>query len=102
MVFLDFWEPGDITDWDVSRNIMTCLDFMTVFGLGAATGMKEITSEQVARWTFENFFVTFRLPKMIVVDVDGPFAGMLNKHFQDKLLIPVHAVAREDHKAIRN
>ena len=34
VVFLDFWEPWDIPDWDGYRNIITCLDFMTGFGLG--------------------------------------------------------------------
>ena len=39
---------------------------------------------------------------MIVVDADGLFSGMFNNTFQDTLLIPVHAVARVNHKAIRN
>ena len=34
VVFLDFWEPWDIPDWDGYRKIITCLDFMTGFGLG--------------------------------------------------------------------
>ena len=40
VVFLDFWGPGYITYWDVSCNILKCLDCMTLFGLGEATGMK--------------------------------------------------------------
>ena len=40
MVFLDFWEPGVIPDWDKSRKILTCLGCMTGFGLVTAIGMK--------------------------------------------------------------
>ena len=60
--------------------------------------MKEITSDQAARWAFGNFFVLFGLPKIIVVDSDGIFAGMFKKTFQETLLIPVHAVARSNQK----
>ena len=82
MVFLDFWEPGDIPYQDESSKILTCLNFMTGFGLGEATGMKEITSDQAARWDFGNFFVLFGFPKIIVVDADGNFSGMLKKNLQ--------------------
>ena len=40
VVFLDFWEPGDIPDQDGSRKILICLVCMTVFLIGAAIGMK--------------------------------------------------------------
>ena len=73
VVFLDFWVPGYIPYRDGSRNISTCMDFMIGFGISAATGMKEITSDQAVRWAFGNFFVPFGLPKMIVVDADGLF-----------------------------
>ena len=63
---------------------------MKGFGIAAATGMKEITSDQAARWDFGNFFVPFGIPKMIVVDADGLFSGMSKKHFQGTLLIPVN------------
>ena len=75
---------------------------MTGFGIGAATGMKEITSDQAARWDFGNFFVPFGLPKTIVVDADGFFAGTFKKTFQKTLTIPVHAATRVNHKAIIN
>ena len=39
---------------------------------------------------------------MIVVDVDGIFDVMFKKTFLETLLIPVHDVARGNHKAIRN
>ena len=82
VVFLDFWESGDIPDRDGFLNILTCLDFMAGFGLGASIGMKEIISDQAARWSFGNFFVTFGLPKIIVVDSDGLFSKMFEKNFQ--------------------
>ena len=81
MVFLDFWEPRDILDRDRSRNILTCMDCMTRFELGAAIRLKEITSYQAARWDFGNFFVPFGIPKIIVVDADGIFDGMFKKTF---------------------
>ena len=71
LVFLDFWEPGDIPDQYGSHKILKLLYCMTLFGLVSAIGMKEITSDQVARWYFGNFFVPFGLPKTIVVDADG-------------------------------
>ena len=69
VVFIDLWEPGDIPDWDGSLKILTCLDCMTGSGIGAATGLKEITSYQAIQWDFGNFFFTFWPPEMIVVDV---------------------------------
>ena len=46
VVFLDFWEPGDIPDQDGYRKILTCLDCMTGFGTGEAIRPKEITPDQ--------------------------------------------------------
>ena len=40
VVFLYFWEPGDIPDQYGSRKILVCLDFMTGFGPAAAIVMK--------------------------------------------------------------
>ena len=75
---------------------------MAGFGLGEAIRLKEITSDQDARWALGNFFVTFWLPKTIVVDADEIFAGILRNNFQETLLIPVHTVARGKHKAVIN
>ena len=75
---------------------------MTVFGLVESSGLKEIASYQVSQWDFGNFFVLFWLQKMIVVDADGIFYGVFKKPFQDTLLVLVHAVARCEHKSIRN
>ena len=49
VVFLDFWEPGDIPDRDGYCKILTLLDYMTGFGIGLAIRLKEITSDQVAQ-----------------------------------------------------
>ena len=35
---------------------------------------------------------------MIVLDADGIFSEMFKNTFQETLLIPVHAVARDNHK----
>ena len=75
---------------------------MIVFGLEADNGMKEITSDQAIRWDFGDLFVPFGIPKMIDVDAGGLFPGMFKKTFQDNLLIPVHAVARGNHKEVIN
>ena len=74
VVFLDFLEPGYIPDWCGSRKILTCIDCMIGFGLVSVIGIKEITSDQAARWAIGNFFVTFGISKMIVVDADGLFS----------------------------
>ena len=102
VVFIDFWEPGDIPYQDGYRNILACLDCMTVFGISTANRMKEIKSYQAARWYFWKFFVLFGLPKIIVVGVYRLFSGMFKKNYHETFLIPVHAVARRNQKSIRN
>ena len=54
---------------------------MTGFGLGAATGLMEITSDQAARCDFGKLFVPIGLLKMIVVDADGRFDRIFKKTF---------------------
>jgi hypothetical protein len=41
------------------------------------------------------------LPRLVIVDADSLFAGLFKQLFQ-LLLIPVDAVSRENHKAVRN
>ena len=54
-------------------------------------------------WTERNYIRPGRtIPKLIVGDADGILAGMFKKTFQETLPIPVHAVVRGNHKAIRN
>ena len=102
VLFIDFWELGEIQYRDGYYKIITCMDCMTGFGLVSSTGLKEIKSYQAARWHFGNFFVPFGIPKMIVVDADVRFSGTSKKTFQYILLIPVYAVARGNHKKIIN
>ena len=64
--------------------------------------MKEIPSDSSAQCDFGNLFVPFVIPKIIVVDADGIFARIFKKTFQETLLIPLHEVARKNHKLIIN
>ena len=43
MVILDFWETGDIPNWDGYSKIIACLDCMTIFGILSVSLLKEIT-----------------------------------------------------------
>ena len=99
VVFIHSSEPGNISYRDVYRKILTCLDCMIEFGLGTSSILKEITLDQVSQWTFGNFFVTFGLPKTIVVDAYEFSSGVFKKTFSETLLIPVHATAMGNHKA---
>ena len=77
-------------------------------------GLYDIIGDRISYWAegnyirtgrtmgFLNFFVSFGIPKIIVVDADRLFSGMFNKTFQHTLLIPVHDVARVNDKAIIN
>ena len=82
VVFLYFWEPGDIQYLYGYRNILICLKYMTVFGIGSASGINEITPEQVTQRYFRNLFTLFGLPKMIVVDEDGLSSVMFKINYQ--------------------
>ena len=39
VVFLYFWEPGEIPDFNGSIKIITCLDCMTAFYIVAPSGL---------------------------------------------------------------
>ena len=67
-------------------------------GIVESRVLNELKPEQVTLWSFGNFFVTFGLPNIILVDVDEIFVGMLKNNFQETFLIPVHSVARYNHK----
>ena len=66
VLFIDFWEPGGIPDRDGYCKILKCLDCMTGFGLGAAIGLKEITSDQAVRWAVGVFSVPIGLQKLLL------------------------------------
>ena len=78
------------------------MDCITGFGIVSDIVINQITSDQVARRSFGNFFVTFGIPKMIVVNLDGMFSGVFNETFQYALLVPVHEVERAQKKANTN
>ena len=75
---------------------------MIEFGLGAASGFKEVKLDQVLLWACGNLFFPFGLPKTIVVDTDGLFYGTCKKTFQETLIVPVHVLARDNQNEIRN
>ena len=52
---------------------------MPGFGLGEASVLKKITSDQVTQWDFRKFFVPYGLPKMIVSDVNEFLLGCSRK-----------------------
>ena len=79
VILLHCWEPGKIPDWDGYLEILTFLDFIKAFGTGAASGLKEIKSEQVTQWYFGNFLFAFGIPEMIVVDAGDLFSCMSKK-----------------------
>ena len=100
IVFLDVWEPGRIPEEDGSQKVLTFIDCMT--GFAAATTLRDdLSAENMARQAFTSFFVPYGLPQMIVVDAARQFATLFQQLFA-RLLIPVHMVAPENHKAIRN
>jgi hypothetical protein len=100
VIFLDIWSPGDIMDKNGTTKVLTMLDCMTSFAMGAFL-QGDINSENIANATLSNFFTTVGLPRLIIVDADSVFAGVFKQLFS-LLMIPIHQVARENHKAIRN
>jgi hypothetical protein len=101
VVFLDFWSPGkSVTDPSAASTVLTYVCCMTGFAaVGFAGG--EITAEKVAALALESFFGPFGLPKMIVVDADSVFKGFFETLFES-LGVPVYAVSRTNHRAVRN
>jgi hypothetical protein len=100
VIFLDIWQPGEVTEKDGSFAVLTMLEGMCSF---AATAFlpQSITSETLADATFSTFFAHFGMPRLIVVDADSKFCGMFKVLFEN-LGIPVEAVSKGNHKAVRN
>ena len=99
-VFLVVWEPEKVTENNESQKVLTCIDCMTGFAAAVAL-RKDILVEVLARKAFAAFFVPYELPRLIIVDSARQFGSLFKKIFT-RLLIPVHMVAPENHKAIRN
>ena len=100
IVFLDVWEPGRVPEEDKSQKVLTFIDCMMGFA-AVMTLIDDLLAENMARQVFASFFVPYGLPQMIVVDAARQFATLFQQLFA-RLLIPVHMVAPENHKAIRN
>ena len=75
--------PGDIPDGTGTRKVLTCLCCTTIFVEVAAKTKKDSTSEQVMRWAFIVIFVPYGLSKIIIVDADGVFSGVLKSYFKN-------------------
>jgi Integrase zinc binding domain len=73
-VFLDIWSPGDITDKDGTTKVLTLIDSMTSFAMGAFLHTT-INSETVANAALATFYTTIGIPRLIIVDADSIFAG---------------------------
>ena len=100
IVFLDVWEPGEVSKKDGSQKVLTYIDCVTGFAAAVALG-KDVLVKVLARKPFSAFFIPYGLPKLIVVDSARQFGGLFKEVFT-RLLIPVHMVALENHKSIRN
>ena len=102
VVFIDFWSPGDLPDKHGNVKILTYVDAMTGFAMGECMRLDEISTEGIANVCLSRFWATsVGLPRMIFVDADPLFCDVFVKTFQ-LLRIPVQAVSRGNHKAIRN
>ena len=100
VIFLDFWSPGDVPDKHGNVKVLTYMDCMTGFVM--ATFMSgNMDSMAVADAVVQAFFTSVGLPRLIFVDADSLFAGVFLRLFEH-LGIPVEAIARENHKAMRN
>ena len=101
VVFLDVWTPGDIIDKSGTVKVLTFICCMTGFAMAAFLDMQSIDSEAIATTAVGNFFNFCGLPRLIVVDAGGEFAGVFKGLFE-LLLVPVDPVSRGNHKAVRN
>ena len=99
IMFLDVWTPGEIPSSLGHVKVLTMLEGMCGFA-GAAAITKE-DSIAVAQATFSAFFVPFGLPRLVVVDAGNPMHGVLVVMCKT-LGVPHMAVARGNHRAIRN
>jgi len=100
IIFLDVWSPGDgVLSKDGKHKSVTMTDCLTGFTDFAFTNESNgFNAEDMAELVLQNFFVRRGMPRMVVVDADGLFAGVFRAMCQ-ALLIPCEAVSRENHKA---
>jgi hypothetical protein len=97
VIVLDVWSPGAVPSSSKEIKVLTCLDTMT--GFANAALITQETSQELAKTTFHHFFVPNGLPRLVIFDEAGSFAGKF-KQMCEYLTIPYHAVSPENHKAI--
>lgn len=81
--------------------VLTYIDAMSGFTMATFLTTSELDTGCIADACVSAFFQTVGLPRLIIVDADSAFAGVFLETFR-LLRIPVQAVSRENHKAIRN
>ena len=80
-VFLYFRDTGDLPGSIGARKIITCMCCTTRIAVAMAAVKKDITAEKVVRWYFRVLFFPYGLTKIIIVDEDGVFVGVLKRVF---------------------
>jgi hypothetical protein len=81
--------------------VLTFIDCMTGFAMATFLSQGDIDARTMADAALTAFFGAVGLPRLVIVDADSLFAGVFKQLFQI-LRIPVDAVSRENHKAVRN
>lgn len=99
VVFMDIWSPGDMVDKQGNTKVLASVDCMTGYALGAFLS-STIDAKTVADAALTTMSIPVGLPRLIIVDADGVFAGTFKRLF-NLLNIPLLAMLRENHKAVR-
>ena len=102
LVFMDFWDPGEIPDATTDKadqKLLTYCDELTGACIPQFVG-RGITTQRLLQVAFQ-IFLQIGIPQVIFVDADTKFAGFFKSVFT-QMLIPVIAVSRGNHKAVRN
>ena len=78
IIFLDVWSPDKgVLSKDGKHKSATMTDCLTGFTDFAFTNEnKGFNAEDMAKLVLQNFFVRRGMPRMVVVDADGLFAGV--------------------------
>ena len=98
VVVMDIWKPGRFASKKRGKTgALTCLDIMTAFA--GAEFIETETALEAALKAFQAFFVTRGLPKLVIFDQGGSFAGFILR-LCEILNISTYAVTKENHRAI--
>jgi len=78
IIFLDVWSPGNgVLSKDGNHKSVTMTDCLTGFTDFAFTNENNgFNAEDMAELVLQNFFVQRGMPRMVVVDANGLFAGV--------------------------